>query len=75
MALVNEGDPSGLIPEADDDTAEVLGRAADSEGAFMSNFKETFFLPKAVEASQVPLGASTHGTDGGSFSSTVSRFS
>ena len=42
MALVNEGDPSGLIPEADDNTLEVLGRPAESPEAFMGNFKGMF---------------------------------
>ena len=42
LALVNEGDPSGLIPEADDNTLEVLGRPADSPEAFMENFKGMF---------------------------------
>lgn len=42
VSLINDGDPSGLIPEGDDNTIEVLGREADSPEAFMENFKFMF---------------------------------
>ena len=42
VSLINDGDPSGLIPEEDDNTIEVLGREADSPETFMENFKSMF---------------------------------
>ncbi len=48
MALINEKDPSGLIPKADDNTFEVLGRPAESPEAFIETFKGMFCLKVAL---------------------------
>jgi uncharacterized protein YbjT (DUF2867 family) len=46
MALMNEGDPSQLILDDDNDTNEVLGRPADSPEVFMENFKAMFEITR-----------------------------
>lgn len=48
MALINEKDPSGLIPKVDDDTFEVLGKPADSPEVFMEGFKQMFAKPRVA---------------------------
>ena len=50
MALVNEKDPSGLIPKADDNTFEVLGRPAESPEAFIETFKAELLTFKVIPA-------------------------
>jgi uncharacterized protein YbjT (DUF2867 family) len=44
MVLINEGDPSGLIPEGEDHTVEVLGRQAETAAEFMERFKDMFYV-------------------------------
>ena len=54
MVLINEGDPSGLIPEGEDHTVEVLGRPVETAAEFMGRFKDMFNVPPPVEEAAAP---------------------